>query len=69
MAATAQEADLDQVEEHEERAGPIPVARLEEFGINATDIKKLLEAGYHTVEAVAFTPLKMILTIKVFIWF
>lgn len=68
MAATAQNEveDLQQVEEQTERSGPIAIARLEEFGINSTDIKKLVEAGYHTVEAVAFTPLKQILTIKGF---
>lgn len=32
--------------------GPLPIARLESQGINATDIKKLQEAGLHTVEAV-----------------
>lgn len=65
MSATAQEEEL--VEQEESRAGPIPVARLEEFGINASDLKKLVDAGYHTVEAVAFTPLKQILTIKGYI--
>lgn len=33
-------------------------------GISAADIKKLEEAGYHTVEAVAFAPKKHLLTIK-----
>ncbi|TPX30879.1 hypothetical protein SmJEL517_g05650 [Synchytrium microbalum] len=48
----------------EEVHGPLPVARLEQFGVSATDIKKLVEAGFHTVEAVAFTPKKTLLTIK-----
>jgi DNA repair protein RAD51 len=34
------------------------------MGISASDIKKLVEAGYHTVEAVAYTPKKALLTIK-----
>jgi len=33
-------------------------------GISATDIKKLEEAGFFTVEAVAFAPKKNLLTIK-----
>lgn len=35
-----------------------------EAGINASDTKKLREAGYHTVEAVAFTPKKQLCTVK-----
>jgi DNA repair protein RAD51 len=37
---------------------------LQEGGISAADTKKLAEAGYHTVEAVAFTPKKVLCTIK-----
>lgn len=33
-------------------------------GITAADVKKLEEAGYHTVEAVAFAPKKHLITIK-----
>ena len=33
-------------------------------GISAVDVKKLTEAGFHTVEAVAFAPKKLLLTIK-----
>ena len=33
-------------------------------GISANDIKKLLDAGYHTVESVAYTPKKALLAIK-----
>ena len=36
----------------------------QEHGISATDIKKLSEAGYYTVESIAYTPKKTILTIK-----
>ncbi|KAI9222960.1 Rad51-domain-containing protein [Blastocladiella britannica] len=46
-------------------AGPLPVSRLEGFGgISAGDIKKLAEAGFHTIEAVAFTPKKALIEIK-----
>lgn len=33
-------------------------------GISATDVKKLEEAGFYTVEAVAFAPKKALLKIK-----
>lgn len=33
-------------------------------GISASDIKKLQEAGFHTVEAIAFTPKKTLISIK-----
>lgn len=33
-------------------------------GISASDVKKLEEAGYYTVESVAFAPKKNLLTIK-----
>ena len=33
-------------------------------GISSSDIKKLSEAGYHTVESVAFAPKKALITIK-----
>lgn len=44
--------------------GPTPVKALEEKGINAGDIKKLEEAGFHTVEAIAFTPKKALVQVK-----
>lgn len=37
---------------------------LQEAGISAQDTKKLADAGFHTVEAVAFTPKKVLCTIK-----
>ena len=45
-------------------AGPLLVQKLQEGGINAQDIKKLTDAGYHTVEAVAYTPKKNLISIK-----
>lgn len=53
-------------EEEEENIiqGPTPIAKLEEVGINAADIKKLQEAGLNTVEAVAYTAKKNMITIK-----
>lgn len=32
--------------------GPLPIDKLEGAGINASDIKKLQEGGYYTVESV-----------------
>jgi DNA repair protein RAD51 len=40
------------------------IGKLEGNGITAGDIKKLQDAGLHTIEAVAFTPKKHLLTIK-----
>lgn len=44
--------------------GPLPLATLEAHGISAVDLRKLAEAGFHTVEAIAFTPKKALLLIK-----
>jgi DNA repair protein RAD51 len=55
----------EQEEQHEvELDGPTPIKALEEKGINAGDIKKLEEAGFHTVEAIAFTPKKHLVNVK-----
>ncbi|KAK3733359.1 hypothetical protein QZH41_013685 [Actinostola sp. cb2023] len=35
-----------------------------EYGISANDVGKLLDAGYHTVECVAYAPRKALLAIK-----
>lgn len=52
----------------DEQVGPVQVARLEGQGISANDVKKLQDAGYYTVEAVAYTPKKALLAIKVRLW-
>ncbi len=48
----------------EEMGGPLPVQKLEEHGIGATDVRKLMEAGYYTVESIAYTPKKQLLLVK-----
>ncbi|XP_065729103.1 DNA repair protein RAD51 homolog 1 isoform X1 [Phocoena phocoena] len=48
----------------EESFGPQPISRLEQCGIHANDVKKLEEAGFHTVEAVAYAPKKELINIK-----
>ena len=54
----------EQEQEEVELEGPTPIKALEEKGINAGDIKKLEEAGYHTVESIAFTPKKHLVNVK-----
>jgi len=44
--------------------GPRGVAELEQSGMNATDINKLKEAGLHTVDAVAMTTKRQLISIK-----
>lgn len=45
-------------------SGPLLVNKLQEAGINPQDIKKLSESGLNTVEAVAYTPKKSLMSIK-----
>ena len=61
-----EEAKTEEQQEDEamEMEGPTPVKSLEEQGINSGDIKKLEDAGYHTVESVAFTPKKQLILVK-----
>jgi len=42
----------------------MPISKLEGQGIAAADIKKLTDAGFHTVEAISYTTKKTLLTIK-----
>ena len=48
----------------EEFDGPMNIEALLQHGIANVDINKLKEAGYHTVEAVAFTPKKALIIVK-----
>uniref|UniRef100_A0A7S4D0E9 DNA repair protein RAD51 homolog n=1 Tax=Eutreptiella gymnastica TaxID=73025 RepID=A0A7S4D0E9_9EUGL len=50
--------------EQQEASGPIPLKQLETCGIGATDIKKLMDAGFYTVEAVTMAPKKQLLAVK-----
>ena len=45
-------------------SGPLLVDKLQEAGIHLQDIKKLTDAGFHTVEAVAYTSKKNLISIK-----
>lgn len=51
-------------QETQEQFGPLSVTKLAVNGITEGDVKKLQEAGLHTIEAVAYTPKKMLLAIK-----
>ncbi|XP_071529237.1 DNA repair protein RAD51 homolog 1 isoform X2 [Panulirus ornatus] len=64
--AMMQERSVDEQESETDMgaSGPMLINTLERNGISAADVKKLEEAGYYTVEAVAFAPKKALLTIK-----
>ncbi|ACO62666.1 Rad51 DNA recombinase 1 [Micromonas commoda] len=58
------EGDMQEWEEGMAAAGPLPLQTLEEHGVAASDIKKLLEAGIHTVEGLAYASKKHLKDIK-----
>ncbi|KAM7394939.1 hypothetical protein PAMA_006602 [Pampus argenteus] len=64
IMAMRSEARVEAEVEEEENFGPQPLCRLEQCGISASDIKKLEDAGFHTIEAVAYAPKKELLNIK-----
>ena len=51
-------------EEEVELGGPTPVSALETAGISASDVKKMTDAGYNTIESICFTPRKVLIDIK-----
>ncbi|EJW05219.1 DNA repair protein RAD51 [Edhazardia aedis USNM 41457] len=55
-----EEYDVSQDSKH----GTIPIDELKKDGVAQGDILKLIEAGYHTIESLAFTPKKQIMNIK-----
>lgn len=45
--------------------GPTPIVKLDKScGIGNADLKKLQEAGFYTVESIAFAPRKSLLAVK-----
>ncbi|KAF7784644.1 hypothetical protein Agabi119p4_809 [Agaricus bisporus var. burnettii] len=64
MSEPAQSSQAPEGEDEYQVTGPLLVSKLTEAGIHVNDIKKLTSAGLHTVEAVAFTPKKHLVTIK-----
>lgn len=41
--------------------GPMLISKLEEHGINNADVKKLIDAGFQTVESISYTAKKNLL--------
>ena len=67
MSHPSQDSQAPAPQEEEEEyqvSGPLLVDKLQEAGIHLQDIKKLTEAGFHTVEAVAYTSKKNLISIK-----
>ena len=64
MSQAGSQDPQDQDGEEYQFAGPLLVSKLQEAGIHPNDIKKLSDAGLNTVESVAFTPKKNLITIK-----
>lgn len=56
--------DEEEGEEDEQQIGPTPLSALEGNGISAGDLKKFADAGFNTVEALAYTPKRSLLLIK-----
>jgi hypothetical protein len=55
----------DTVEEAvEEESGPMPISKLEGSGITSADVKKLMECGFYTVEAIAYSTRKTLAAVK-----
>ncbi|GMH41412.1 hypothetical protein BSKO_09322 [Bryopsis sp. KO-2023] len=51
-------------EEETEQGGPMPILHLQNFGVNAADIKKLMDGGVYTVDALAYATKKELCNIK-----
>lgn len=60
----AQATEAIETEEAAEQVGPYLVEKLEEYGISATDTKKLRDAGLMTVEAVAHSTKRRLMAVK-----
>lgn len=64
MASQHSQQQQEEEEEGLQISGPMLVQKLQEAGIHPNDIKKLEDAGFHTVEAIAYTPKKNLISIK-----
>jgi len=60
-----EDSQMDKVEaDEEEEDGPTPIGDLSTKGIAGADVKKLIDAGFRTVESVAYTPKKTLINVK-----
>jgi DNA repair protein RAD51 len=64
MASATQGSQVAEDEEDFGQQGPLTITKLQESGIHPQDIKKMVDAGLNTVEAVAYTPKKHLMAIK-----
>jgi len=62
QAPAEQQAEVQ--EQEEVQSGPMPISKLESTGVSAADLKKLQEAGFHTVESIAYATKKSLVQIK-----
>ena len=51
-------------EEEDDINGPTPLDKLQQYGISTADIKKFVDGGYHTVEALCYVPRKTLINVK-----
>eukprot|EP01116_Phalansterium_solitarium_P019679 TRINITY_DN5599_c0_g1_i3.p1 TRINITY_DN5599_c0_g1~~TRINITY_DN5599_c0_g1_i3.p1 ORF type:complete len:347 (+),score=44.40 TRINITY_DN5599_c0_g1_i3:50-1090(+) len=54
----------EEVVVEEDAGGPIPISKLESAGISSAEVKKLAEAGFNTVESIAYSTKKSLIAIK-----
>ena len=59
-----EEEDEEEMDENQNQQEFHPIDILQDHGISNADIKKLVEAGYNSLESIAYTPKKTILIIK-----
>ena len=59
-----EELDEEEMDENHSQQEYHPIDILQDHGINNGDIKKLIDAGYNSLESIAYTPKKNILVIK-----
>ncbi|KAF9579443.1 recombinase rad51, partial [Lunasporangiospora selenospora] len=64
MEQAHEEHQIELEDEEEAYANHMLTEKLEASGIQTADIKKLKDAGYYTIESIAYTPRKTLLTIK-----
>ncbi|KAG7262535.1 hypothetical protein CRUP_029669 [Coryphaenoides rupestris] len=62
--AMRNDSRVEEEVEVEENFGPQPLSRMEQSGVSSSDLKKMADAGFHTIEAVAYAPKKELLLIK-----